>query len=132
MGITFEQARTELTLPARPESVSIARRAVSELGHELQLSDRRVGDLRTVVSEACMNAAVHAYDAPGGEFELRAEPDGGAVAITVSDRGGGIRPRPALGSPSARLGLLLIAALSDSVEISSRHGGGTQLSIRFS
>ncbi len=132
MGSTTGQIHTELTLPARPESVVIARRAVSELGRELAFSERRADDLRTVVSEACMNAAVHAYDAPGGEFEVRAAPDGGGIGITVSDRGTGIRPRPALGSPSARLGLLLIAALSDSVEISSRRGGGTQLSIRFS
>lgn len=127
-------SRTELTLPARPESVAIARRAVAELGRKSAFDERRVGDLRTVVSEACMNAVVHAYDRPGGEFEISAESCEGGISVTVCDRGSGIKPRPAIGSPapSARLGLLLIAALSQSVEISSRPGGGTRMRMNVS
>ena len=123
-------ADTTLTLPARPESVAIARHAIDEVGRRMAFPDQRMGDLRTVVSEACMNAAVHAYDGPAGQFELQARPNGDAVVITVTDSGSGIQPRPAIGSPSARLGLLLIAALSESVEISSLPGGGTRLQMR--
>jgi serine/threonine-protein kinase RsbW len=120
-----------LNLPARPESVAAARRAVTRLGRRLGYADERLHDLRTVVSEACMNAAVHAYDEAGGTFEVRAAPHQMGISITVSDRGVGIRPRPAFDSPSARLGVLLIAALASSVEISSRAGGGTRLRIEF-
>jgi anti-sigma regulatory factor (Ser/Thr protein kinase) len=80
-----------------------------------------------------MNAAVHAY--PTGpedeeaEFELRAEVEKDAISVTVVDEGTGIRPRPAFDSNSARLGLLLMAALASRLEIRSRSGGGTSLRI---
>jgi anti-sigma regulatory factor (Ser/Thr protein kinase) len=118
-----------LTLPARPESVAIARREVASLGARLGLEQDRIDDLRTVVSEACTNAAVHAYRGADGTFELRAVPRRSALAITVTDRGDGIRPLPASQSSSGRLGLLLMAALASRVEISERPGGGTKLSL---
>ena len=120
-----------LSLPARPESVAEARHAVAHLGEQLGYSETRLHDLRTVVSEACMNAAVHAYQDPGGRFDLWAVPNGLGMRITVSDQGSGIKPRPSFDSPTARLGVLLIAALASSVEISSRSGGGTNLRIEF-
>lgn len=131
MGLTV--SKTEMTLPARPESVALAREAISEMGREMAFSDRRVGDLRVVVTEACMNAAVHAYDRPGGEFHVSAEPDGDCIEITVSDTGMGIKPHPAIGAPapSARLGLLLMAALSERIEISSRPAGGTRIRVNL-
>ena len=132
MGITSQ--KTQMTLPARPESVALARAAVSELGRELEFDDRRVGDLRVVVTEACMNAAVHAYEGPGGEFHVEAERSDAGIDVTVSDNGTGIRPHPAIGSPSpsARLGLLLMAALSERVEISSPPSGGTRIRVSMS
>ncbi len=124
-------AGIKLSLPARAESVATARRAVAGLGRRLGLTERRIDDLRTVVSEACMNAALHAYEDPNGRFEVSAAPQDEALCITVSDRGRGIRPRTASEKSGARLGLLLIAALSESVEIARRRGGGTRLRIRF-
>jgi anti-sigma regulatory factor (Ser/Thr protein kinase) len=107
----------------------VARKTVRDFGHKLGLSERRIDDLRTVASEACMNAAIHAYDTSGGEFEFEARASKGEVAILVSDRGEGIRPRPAFESSSARLGLLLMAALSNSLEIRHRDGGGTTVRV---
>jgi len=125
-----------MTLPARPESVGIARRRVAELGEELHLNTRRIDDLRTVVSEACMNAAIHAYPTGPGEeepeFELSAQVHKDRISVTVEDDGTGIRPRPAFQSRSARLGLLLMAALASRLEIRSRSGGGTSLRIEMS
>lgn len=125
-----------MTLPARAESVGIARRRVAELGREMNLGERRLGDLRTVVSEACMNAAIHAYERPDadageGDFSVSADVRPDAVTVTVADRGTGICPRPAFGSSRARLGLLLIAALASRFEIRSRPGGGTSVRIEM-
>jgi serine/threonine-protein kinase RsbW len=108
-----------------------ARHAVTRLGEELGFGQRRLDDLRTVVSEACMNAAVHAYDGTEGTYEVDAVASDDGVVVTVSDRGGGIRPRPAFDSPSARLGLLLIAALASRLEITQRQGGGMQIRIEL-
>jgi serine/threonine-protein kinase RsbW len=121
----------ELSLPARPESVALARAEAARLGEALGYDDARIGDLRTVVSEACMNAALHAYETVAGDFQLRVDPGKDRVMITVTDHGQGIRPRPAFESPSARLGLLLIAALSSRLEISNRGGRGTLVRIDF-
>ncbi len=120
-----------LTLPAKAESVAIARREAAALAARLNLTQHQVDDLKTLVSEACTNAAIHAYDGEEGSFDFRAAPRGNAILITVSDEGDGIRPRPASEGASGRLGLLLMAALASRVEISGRPGGGTRLSIRF-
>jgi anti-sigma regulatory factor (Ser/Thr protein kinase) len=120
-----------LTLPAKPESVALARREAAELGARLNLTQRQIDDLKTLVSEACTNAAIHAYDGAGGSFDFRVTPRANAILITVADDGDGIRPRPASERSSGRLGLLLMAALASRVEISERPGGGTRLSIRF-
>jgi serine/threonine-protein kinase RsbW len=118
----------DLDLPARPESVAVARRRAQELGRRLCLSERGVADLCTVVTEACMNAAVHAYDEPGGRMHVNARGGPGEkITVTVSDDGHGIRPTPSYGSPTARLGLLLMAALSRRVEIRRRSDGGTSV-----
>jgi anti-sigma regulatory factor (Ser/Thr protein kinase) len=119
----------ELTLPARAESVAEARQAAGELGRRLGLPARQVDELRTIVSEASMNAAVHAYDVPGKSFNVAARANGKEITVTVSDCGQGIRPRPASQSSSARLGLLLLAALSHRVEISRRPAGGTRITV---
>ena len=132
-GLGKRPRGVELTLPARAESVAEARHQVAAFADELGFSEPRVDDLRTVVSEACMNAAVHAYDKPDdeGRFDLAVAPSEDGLTITVNDQGAGIRPRPAFTSPSARLGLLLIAALSSSVEIASGRERGTRLRIAF-
>jgi anti-sigma regulatory factor (Ser/Thr protein kinase) len=120
-----------LRLPARPESLSVARRKVDELGRSLGLPQPRLDDLRTVVTEACANAVAHAYTEREGMLKLRAVPRRGELLISVSDTGDGIRPRPAADGASARLGLLLMAALASKVEISKRRNGGTRVRIRF-
>ena len=117
----------ELTFPARAECVSAARRAAAEYGRRLGLTERRLDELRTVVSEACMNAALHAYDTPGRTYTMAMKEVGEEITITVTDCGGGIRPRPASQASSSRLGLLLMVALSRRVEISRLAAGGTRV-----
>ena len=52
----------------------------------------QVADLKTVVTEACMNVVVHAYEDEPGPLEVSAYRDGDALVVTVRDRGAGIRP----------------------------------------
>jgi anti-sigma regulatory factor (Ser/Thr protein kinase) len=60
-----------------------------------------------------------------------AAPGDGELEIQVADRGQGFRPRARDTEPSLGLGLPLIAALSDSFEISGGVGQGSRTTIRF-
>jgi serine/threonine-protein kinase RsbW len=123
----------QLTLPARAENVTLARHAVAGIGEALGMDEECLANLRTVVTEACNNVVVHAYDEnESGTFEVGVSRHENVVEIAVRDHGHGFRPR--LGSarpdPSLRLGLSLIASLSDDFELRSAEDGGTELSIR--
>jgi hypothetical protein len=92
----------------------------------------RIGDLKTVVTEACMNCVVHAYEETQGSIEVDARRDDDALVVTVRDQGAGIRPRVDVPRDSLRMGLPLIAALSSSFEISGAPGAGTVVTMRMS
>lgn len=117
------------TLPARAENVAIVRHAISGLAAALSMEGRAIADLKTVVTEACMNVVVHAYE-NGGPLEVRAWPDNADLAVSVRDYGVGIRPRAEPEHQSLRLGLSLIAALTESFGISSKPGEGTEVVMR--
>jgi anti-sigma regulatory factor (Ser/Thr protein kinase) len=117
-----------ISFPARPEQVSMARHAMAEFGREAGLGTTTIADLETIVTEACMNAAAHAYGGHGdGRIEVAADVESDEISVVVRDHGLGIHPRPTPGGPSRRLGLVLIAALASSVEIRSHRGEGTEL-----
>ena len=78
----------------------------------------QVADLKTVVTEACMNVVVHAYEEEPGPLEVDAYREDDALVVVVRDHGAGIRPRADASRESLRMGLPLIAALSSSFEIS--------------
>jgi serine/threonine-protein kinase RsbW len=120
----------QMTLPASAENVAVVRHAVAGLAEALGMDKVGIADLKTVVSEACMNVVVHAYPGEVGTMEVQAHPDGTALAVVVRDTGVGIRPRADLEQPSLRLGLSLIAALSQSFEISGGLGRGTRVAMR--
>jgi serine/threonine-protein kinase RsbW len=121
----------ELTLPATAENVMVVRQAVAGLGEALSLPGSRIADLKTVVTEACNNVVLHAYDDEPGPLQVTAVPSDEELEIQVADEGHGFRPRAKDGDPSLGLGLPLIAALSDSFEISGGARQGSKTTIRF-
>lgn len=120
-----------ITLPARPENVAVVRHAVAGLAEQLGMEETGVGDLKTVVTEACMNVVVHAYDDGPGPLQVEATPEERGLTVTVRDFGAGIRPRPDVERPSLRIGLTLIAALSSSFEISGGLQRGTEITMHI-
>jgi anti-sigma regulatory factor (Ser/Thr protein kinase) len=125
-----DHAGLSITLPARPENVAVVRHAVAGLAEELGMEEPAVGDLKTVVTEACMNVVVHAYEDGAGPLEVEAVPEDSELTVVVRDFGAGIRPRPDIDTPSLRIGLTLIAALSSSFEISGGLNRGTRITMR--
>jgi serine/threonine-protein kinase RsbW len=120
----------QITLPARTENVAVVRHALAGLAESLGMDDERIGDLKTIVTEACMNVVVHAYE-DEGPLEVEARPDEDGLTVVVRDYGGGIRPRADIERPSLKLGLPLIAALSHSFEIAGGTDRGTRISMRL-
>jgi len=118
----------QISLPARAENVAVVRHAIAGLAGQIGMDEVEIADLKTVVTEACMNVVVHAY--PEGEVGLlavEAVPDEGGLTVAVRDFGRGISPRPGVDRPSLRIGLALIAALSSSFEIRGGVERGTEI-----
>jgi len=119
-----------LVVPASSKNVSLIRHTISGLGEALGIDDEALANLKTVVTEACTNAVLHAYDeGEAGVIEVRAAARQDAVEIIVRDFGHGFRPRAVNpeAAPSLRLGLPLIAALSSEFELRAAPGGGTEV-----
>jgi serine/threonine-protein kinase RsbW len=117
-----------MSLPARAENVAVVRHAIAGLAERIGMDDAAIADLKTVVTEACMNVVVHAYpEGQVGLLEIEAVPDLDGVTVAVRDFGRGISPRPGVDRPSLRIGLALIAALSSSFEIRGGVEQGTEI-----
>lgn len=121
-----------ITLPAKPENVAVVRHAVAGLAEQMGMREPAIGDLKTVVTEACMNVVVHAYEGESGPLQVEAFEEDSGLTVVVRDFGGGIRPRPEVERSSLRIGLTLIAALSNSFEISGGLGKGTEITMHLS
>lgn len=118
-----------LAIPARPENVAVVRHVLSALADALDLPPRMVQDMRLALTEACTNVVQHAYRGGEGPIEVVMQPAGERLHITVSDQGYGIGERGGLGGPG--LGLPLISALAETVELDHAPGEGSRLSMTF-
>ena len=122
-----------LRLPAEPDQVPVARRAVAEFCERFGLPAPLIDDVKLVVTEACTNVVLHAYDRVADQrptFELRAHVEHGELLVSVSDQGRGIA------APSTNrglgLGLRLALQLAGGVHTRDGDGGaGTRLTMRF-
>ena len=121
----------KLTLPARPENVSVIRHVLGAFAEALRLEDGLVEDLRLAVTEACTNVVRHAYPPDQtGLVEISMQPLEEHVSVIVSDRGRGIGTSSDTTGPG--LGLPLIAAIADDVDLQSAPGGGSRVAMTFS
>lgn len=121
----------QIKLPARAENVAVVRHALAGLAEQIGMDETGVADLKTVVTEACMNVVVHAYPDGLGPLLVDADPDSEGLTVTVSDRGSGINPQADSERSSLRLGLSLIAALSSNFRISGGLDRGTEVMMRL-
>jgi anti-sigma regulatory factor (Ser/Thr protein kinase) len=124
--------RVAFSLPAKPENVALVRHALAGFADVLGMAPAGIADLKTVVTEACANVVLHAYEGEEDRpMDVAAEPNGSDLLIRVRDYGEGIKPRADAGRRSLRLGLPLMAALTNGFELSQSPGGGTTVSLRI-
>lgn len=122
-----------LRIPARPEYITLCRLALTGIARLRALSDELVADLKLALTEAASNSVRHAYggeDVGGVEILYQLLPD--RLVIEVTDDGEGFDPAaPPLASPGLSeggLGIAIIRAIADDVEIGTRpNGKGSRL-----
>jgi serine/threonine-protein kinase RsbW len=122
-----------LTIPARPEYITLGRLALTAIAGVHPLSDETLHDLKLALTEACTNSVKHAYGENGGSVDIVYELHGDRLAVEVGDAGTGFDPvGPRDGGDGNELeegglGIEIIRALTDEVEIAERPGGGSRL-----
>src|SRR3954465_2468792 len=91
------EARTvSLTIPARPEYITLGRLALTAIAGVRRFSDETLHDLKLALTEACTNSVRHAYagtDADRGEVEIVYELEPDRLVVEVGDAGSGFEPR---------------------------------------
>jgi serine/threonine-protein kinase RsbW len=126
-----------LTIPAKPEYITLGRLALTGIARlrPEPFSPEVLGDLKLALTEACTNSVRHAYADDGqGSVQILYELHDDRLVVEVSDEGEGFEP-PA--SPSTALddhelsegglGIAIIEALADELEITERAQGGSSL-----
>ncbi len=130
-GSGHEQA-VRLTIPAKAEYITLGRLALTGLARLRPFPQDVLGDLKLALTEACTNSVRHAYAGAGGVVEIVYELYPDRLVVEVADTGEGFEPpTDTTDEPDelseGGLGIAIIQALADDVEIGPRDGGGSRL-----
>jgi serine/threonine-protein kinase RsbW len=128
-----EEGRSiRLTIPAKPEYITLGRLALTAIAGVRPVSDEALHDLKLALTEACTNSVKHAYGEGGGSVDIVYELLADRLAVEVGDAGAGFDPSSGRANgdeilEEGGLGIAIIRALTDEVEIGEREGGGSRL-----
>jgi serine/threonine-protein kinase RsbW len=123
-----EGLTVRLTIPARAEYITLCRLALTGIARLRPLSDELLADLKLALTEAASNSVRHAYgDKNVGKVEISYELLPDRLVIEVTDEGGGFVPAEPDGLADelseGGLGIAIIRAIADDVEIGAQPGG---------
>ena len=122
-----------LTIPAKPEYITLGRLALTALAGVRPVPDETLYDLKLALTEACTNSVRHAYEhGREGSVEIVYELQPDRLVIEVGDEGAGFQPLENANGHGQELeegglGIEIIRALADEVEIAPRDEGGSRL-----
>ena len=117
---------------ATPGSIAPAREEIARRARDAGASEALVHDIKLAVSEACTNAVLHAFVTPdrtAETFAVSTAASGEGFAVWVIDGGRGAAP--AARSAGGGMGLPLMAALSQTLDVGTLSEGGTQVHMTF-
>jgi serine/threonine-protein kinase RsbW len=124
----------KFSVPGKPEYVGTVRLAISSLANTAGFDIEAVEDIKVAVSEACTNVVCHGKPNREECYEVACEVGDGRIIISVVDRAGGYDmanyKRPAMDMKNPKeggLGIFIIKALMDEVDIFSELGMGTSI-----
>jgi serine/threonine-protein kinase RsbW len=130
-----------LTIPAKAEYITLGRLALTGIARlrAEPLGEEVLGDLKLALTEACTNSVRHAYAGGEGTVEITYELYADRLVVEVADEGEGFEPpsEPSSALEAAAededdlseggLGIAIIEALADELEITERAAGGSSL-----
>jgi serine/threonine-protein kinase RsbW len=125
-----------LTIPAKAEYITLGRLALTGIARlrSEQLGEEVLGDLKLALTEACTNSVRHAYAGGEGTVEITYELYADRFVVEVSDEGEGFEPPPDASAKldedelsEGGLGIAIIEALADELQITERAAGGSSL-----
>jgi serine/threonine-protein kinase RsbW len=121
-----------LSIPAKPEYIALGRLALTGLSRVRPLPEDVLADMKLALTEACTNSVRHAYDDGEGIVEILYELHDDRLVVEVSDTGEGFDHDEEKVEEDGELtegglGIAIIRALADELEIEDRNGGGSRL-----
>jgi serine/threonine-protein kinase RsbW len=135
-AINGEARTVRLTFPARAEYITLCRLALTGISRLRPLSEELLADLKLALTEAASNSVRHAYVQDGeGVVHVVYELHPDRLVIEVADEGEGFDPGARRGTDDEALaegglGIAIIRAIADEVEIGP-HPGGKGSRLRF-
>jgi serine/threonine-protein kinase RsbW len=121
-----------LTIPAKPEYITLGRLALTGISRLRPLDEETLGDLKLALTEACSNSVRHAYANGEGTVEIRYELHPDRLVIEVLDDGEGFDPsadrEEADDLVEGGLGIAIIRSIADEFEVGAgKDGRGSRL-----
>jgi serine/threonine-protein kinase RsbW len=122
----------KFSVPGKPEYVGTIRMAISCLANSAGFDVEAIEDIKVAVSEACTNAVCHGNETGTGMYEVHCQLEEDRIVVSVMDQAGGFDTEsyeePCLDCPKeGGLGLYIIKALMDEVDIFTEIGLGTRI-----
>jgi serine/threonine-protein kinase RsbW len=116
-----------LTIPAKPEYITLGRLALTGISRLRPLDEETLGDLKLALTEACSNSVRHAYAGGEGTVEIRYVLHSNRLEIEVADDGEGFDPSADREEGDelveGGLGIAIIRSIADELEIGAGKGG---------
>jgi serine/threonine-protein kinase RsbW len=111
-----------LTIPAKPEYITLSRLALSGLSRVRAFPDDTLADLKLALTEACSNSVRHAYGDNDGHVDISFELLDDRLIVEVADDGSGFEPGDTDANGDQELsegglGIAIIRSIADEVEI---------------
>ena len=127
-SVSADAVTVRLTIPARAEYITLCRLALTGIGRLRELSDELLADLKLALTEAASNSVRHAYgDEDVGVVDISYQLFSDRLVIEVMDEGEGFDLAEAEGKADelseGGLGIAIIRAIADEVEIGAQPGG---------
>ncbi|MCL1895624.1 MAG: ATP-binding protein [Clostridiales bacterium] len=124
--------RLTMNVPGKPEYVGTVRIAAAHVASRAGFDIEAIEDIKVAISEACTNIVCHSHKSLDFTYDVELELDSAKLSITVKDEGVGfgvddyVEPVPGEERESG-LGIFIIRALMDEVDICSEIGVGTKI-----